>query len=192
MGNNDIGLLKYCFSVFSQKNRRDTAEIITKMTECLRKAGALSIKEDCEKGEISFCIRNNSPHDSKADQVAYFRYKIKMLSGGRQITLEQEPFVQEAVGAHNLILWYAKRRNEILSKGMRYALSPVHLETRMLLRNNWETDVIRAISNMNHVIMEDYEIFESLNRGDVPDEIKTQIRQEYREYEREISHGDSV
>ena len=45
---------------------------------------------------------------------------------------------------------------------------------------------------MNHIILEDHEIFEMLSRGEIPEKVKRQVQQEYREYEREISHGISV
>ena len=88
--------------------------------------------------------------------------------------------------------WYADKRNESLPKEMRYSLTPVHLETRISLRNNWEIDLIRKTGDMNHIILEDHEIFEMLSRGEILEKVKRQVQQEYREYEREISHGISV
>ena len=188
MKNNDIGLLKYCFSVFSQKNQKKTREWIQKAEKCLRRAGTQEVKADYEKEELYFGIRIDSDTEKKYD----LQYKMKPVPGGRQILLEQEVFWQKENGAYRLMRWYADKRNESLPKEMRYSLTPVHLETRISLRNNWEIDLIRKTGDMNHIILEDHEIFEMLSRGEIPEKVKRQVQQEYREYEREISHGISV
>ena len=135
-----------------------------------------------------FGIRIDSDTEKKYD----LQYKMKPVPGGRQILLEQEVFWQKENGAYRLMRWYADKRNESLPKEMRYSLTPVHLETRISLRNNWEIDLIRKTGDMNHIILEDHEIFEMLSRGEIPEKVKRQVQQEYREYEREISHGISV
>ena len=45
---------------------------------------------------------------------------------------------------------------------------------------------------MNRIIMEDYEIFDALSKGEIPETVEQQVRQEYKEYEREMNHGINI
>lgn len=40
MENGDIGLLRYCFSAAGQKNQKETADWLQKVSDCLQNAGA--------------------------------------------------------------------------------------------------------------------------------------------------------
>lgn len=71
-------------------------------------------------------------------------------------------------------------------------MNPVQLKGKVILRNGWETELIRRTGEMNRIVMNDREIFEALSRGKVPDCIQNQVRQEYQEYEREIRHGVDI
>lgn len=54
MTNNDISLLKYCFSVAGHKNQRETTGWLYKVSKCLQNAGAENILIDEKKEELLF------------------------------------------------------------------------------------------------------------------------------------------
>ena len=66
------------------------------------------------------------------------------------------------------------------------------MECRISLRGDWETELIHKIGEMNRIIMEDYEIFDALSKGEIPETVEQQVRQEYKEYEREMNHGINI
>ena len=188
MENKDIGLLKYCFSTAGQKKQKEAAAYLHKAAECLRKAGAISVTEENGKGCVIFQIKSGKNWENR-DCI---RYNISILSGARQISLKQERLWNEKVIASRLMCWYAGKRNEILPKGIRYYKEPVSMECRISLRGDWEKELIHKIGEMNRIIMEDYEIFDALNKGEIPETVEQQVRQEYKEYEREMNHGINI
>ena len=52
MENGDIGLLRYCFSAAGQKNQKETADWLQKVSDCLQNAGAGKVFMDEKKDEI--------------------------------------------------------------------------------------------------------------------------------------------
>ena len=188
MENKNIGLLKYCFSTAGQKKQKEASEYLDKAAECLRKAGAVSVEEDIAKGVVFFQIKSAKSWENRE----YIGYNISILSGARQISLKQERLWNKKVIASRLMYWYAGKRNEILPKGIRYYREPVSMECRLPLRNGCENELLHKIGEMNRIIGEDYDIFEALSKGCIPESVEDQIRQEYKEYEREINHGIDI
>ena len=54
MTNNDISLLKYCFSVAGHKNQRETTGWLYKVSKCLQNAGAENILIDEKRRNCFF------------------------------------------------------------------------------------------------------------------------------------------
>lgn len=188
MTNNDISLLKYCFSVAGHKNQRETTGWLYKVSKCLQNAGAENILIDEKKEELLFQV-NNGRMSGKKDII---QYKVKIMSGSNQIALEQVILWSGETRARKLMSWYAARRNEKLANGIRYSRDPIQLKGQVILRDGWEKELIRRTGDMNRIVMSDRDIFEALNRGNVPECIQNRVRQEYQEYEREISYGINI
>ena len=188
MGNNDISLLKYYFSAASQKNQKETADWMQRVSECLQSAGAEKIFKDEKKDQIFFQI-NNKKISGKEECT---QYKIKISPGGSQITLIQTGACTNKASAEKLMGWYAAKRNVKLPKNIQYCTEPLQLKGKVALRDGWETELIRRTGEMNRIGMNDRKIFDALSRGIVPDSIQSQVRQEYQEYEREIRHGIDI
>ena len=188
MKNGDIGLLKYCFSAAGQRNQKETQNWLQKVSKCLQGAGAGNIDISEKKGELFFQIGVGRSSGKKN----IIQYKLKIIPGGNQIALEQVTLWKDEAGARKLMYWYAAKRNEKLANGIQYLTNPVRLNGKVMLRDGWETELIHRISDMNRIIMNDREILEALNRGNVPVCIKDQVRQEYQEYEREIEYGVDI
>lgn len=188
MQNSDIELLKYYFSVAGQKNQKETSGWLYKVLKCLKNAGAGNILMDEKKDELIFQVDDRRLSGKKE----IIQYKVKIMPGSDQIVLEQLALWLDEARARKLMNWYAAKRNEKLSNGIRYSMDPIQLKGKVILRDGWETELIRRTSDMNRIIMNDRETFEALNRGNVPVCIQDQIRQEYQEYEREISYGVDI
>lgn len=188
MKNGDIGLLKYYFSAAGQRNQKETQNWLQKVSECLQSAGAGNIDINEKKDGLFFQIGTGRSSGKKN----MIQYKLKIIPGGNQIVLEQVSLWEGEAGARKLMCWYAAKRNEKLANGIQYLMNPVHLNGKVRLRDGWETELVHRISDMNRVFINDREIFEALNQGNVPGCIKDQVHQEYQEYEREIEYGVNI
>lgn len=181
MEKNDIGLLKYYFSVAGQNNQKETADWIQKVEECLMCAGAGMLSSDKEKKELIFQLNSK-----KIPEKNIIQYKAKIAPAGNKIILEQIVSDPGEDCAKKLMDWYAAKQNKKLKNGIKYFYDPIHLKGYVLLRNNWKGELIRRIADMNRIIMNDTEIFQLLSTGKVPDSVRDQVRKEYQEYENEI------
>ena len=188
MENGDIGLLRYCFSAAGQKNQKETADWLQKVSDCLQNAGAGKVFMDEKKDEILFRVN----HRKASEKKDIIEYRVKIIPGSSQLTLVQTNLWENEAQAKKLMCWYAAKRNERLTHDIQYSINPVQLKGKVILRNGWETELIRRTGEMNRIVMNDREIFEALSRGKVPDCIQNQVRQEYQEYEREIRHGVDI
>lgn len=182
MKKNDIGLLKYCFSVAGQSSQTETEKWIRKVEKCLEDAGAEILSADKNKNELFFQVNIGKVQGRKEN----IQYKIKITPDMSRINLEQMASEPGGDCAKKLMAWYAEKRNKKMTNGIKYFYNPIHLRGYVLLRNNWKAELIRRIADMNRIVMDDGEVLQALSRGKVPEFIQTQIREEYQEYENEI------
>lgn len=180
MKKNDIGLLKYCFSVAGQSSQTETEKWIRKVEKCLEDAGAEILSAN--KKELFFQVNIGKMQDRKEN----IQYKIKITPDMSRINLEQVASEPGGDCAKKLMDWYAEKQNKKMINGIKYFHNPIHLRGYVLLRNNWKAELIRRIADMNRIIMNDGEVLQALSRGKVPEFIQMQIREEYQEYENEI------
>lgn len=180
MKKNDIGLLKYCFSVAGQSSQTETEKWIRKVEKCLEDAGAEILSAN--KKELFFQVNIGKMQDRKEN----IQYKIKITPDMSRINLEQVASELGGDCAKKLMDWYAEKQNKKMTNGIKYFYNPIHLRGYVLLRNNWKAELIRRIADMNRIIMNDGEVLQALSRGKVPEFIQMQIREEYQEYENEI------
>lgn len=188
MEENEIKVLWHVFNAEGQKLRKNTKIMLRQVEEVLRKAGAKELISECDKGTITFsvCLKTMS---SEAFEV---QYQLRILTGEGQIRLEQKSVGTQSGSLKKLMLWYINRRNMELSGKSYYQRNPVCLKGKVVLRSAWKSDLLRRINYMNQIIEKDYTTLKALSCGEVPEFIKTQIMQEYREYEREMEHGVAV
>lgn len=180
MKKNDIGLLKYCFSVAGQSSQTETEKWIRKVEKGLEDAGAEILSAN--KKELFFQVNIGKMQDRKEN----IQYKIKITPDMSRINLEQVASEPGGDCAKKLMDWYAEKQNKKMTNGIKYFYNPIHLRGYVLLRNNWKAELIRRIADMNRIIMNDGEVLQALSRGKVPEFIQMQIREEYQEYENEI------
>ena len=83
MKKNDIGLLKYCFSVAGQSSQTETEKWIRKVEKCLEDAGAEILSAN--KKELFFQVNIGKMQDRKEN----IQYKIKITPDMSRINLEQ-------------------------------------------------------------------------------------------------------
>ena len=64
MENGDIGLLRYCFSAAGQKNQKETADWLQKVSDCLQNAGAG--KQLAPEHRLAKALGHARPDDRRA------------------------------------------------------------------------------------------------------------------------------
>ena len=77
MENGDIGLLRYCFSAAGQKNQKETADWLQKVSDCLQNAGAGKVFMDEKKDEILFRVN----HRKASEKKRHYRIQSKNNTG---------------------------------------------------------------------------------------------------------------
>ena len=118
-------------------------------------------------------------------------YEIRTLAGLNKILIQQNT-VKMDEGKEKLAKWYLERRNGQLSDEVQYNSNTCILEGNVTVRRGWEEEIIRKISNMNRIMIEDYDTLKELEAGKVPEKIRTGIKDEYGEYEREMNYDSHI
>lgn len=77
MTNNDISLLKYCFSVAGHKNQRETTGWLYKVSKCLQNAGAENILIDEKKEELLFQVNNGKDVRKKGHHTIQSKNNVR-------------------------------------------------------------------------------------------------------------------
>lgn len=189
MKDTDIEMLEHFFTQAGQRYQQSEQILLTKTAEVLLSAGAGKLEKKADMDGLSFQISmtDENGETCKAD------YYIQAAAGGEQLFLYQKMCGQHSEYRKNLKLWYICKRNAELSKQCQYQESlPVCLKTNIIIRPDWENELIRKISDMNWILSQDYGIFKSLDHGIVPEILRDEIREEYHAYEREINHDVTV
>lgn len=81
----------------------------------------------------------------------HYRIQSKNNTGQQQLTLVQTNLWENEAQAKKLMCWYAAKRNERLTHDIQYSMNPVQLKGKVILRNGWETELIRRTGEMNRI-----------------------------------------
>lgn len=178
----NIKMVSGCLAAAGYNSRLDARVQMEKIEDCLKKAGITQIETDSEKETILFEIES---------ERYLLNYEIRTLAGLNKILIQQNT-VKMDEGKEKLAKWYLERRNGQLSDGVQYNSNTCILEGNVTVRRGWEEEIIRKISNMNRIMIEDYDTLKELEAGKVPEKIRTGIKDEYGEYEREMNYDSHI
>lgn len=178
----NIKMVSGCLAAVGYNSRLGAREQMKKIADCLKKAGITQLETDSEKETILFEI----------ESAQYLlNYEIRTLAGLNKILIQQNT-VKLDEGKEKLAKWYLERRNDQLSDGIQYNSNTYSLEGSVTVRRGWEEEIIRKISSMNRIMIEDYDTLKELEAGKVPEKIRTGIKDEYGEYEREMNYDSHI
>ena len=176
----DTPLLQECFAIAGRQNRESVVEWKKRIAACLEAAGAWMLPEERGENEISF-------RTGDADGGRSYRYRLQILPLQGQMKLVQSVEMENLKRRKQLLQWYAGKRNQKLGKHIRYQLFPVRLEGTVGMKKGWEMELIRLVSEMSRILLEDEPVLCALYSGSVPPAIREELCREYQEYEREMS-----
>lgn len=94
MENGDIGLLRYCFSAAGQKNQKETADWLQKVSDCLQNAGAGKVFMDEKKDEILFRVN----HRKASEKKDIIEYRVKIIPAAASLHLYRQIYGERSTG----------------------------------------------------------------------------------------------
>ena len=179
----NIEMVSGYFAKAGYESRLNDEKYLEQVINCMKNAGVLKV--DHVSGE------NNTIKFEIICSKLVIEYYLKIISSLNKIWIVQEVFSISG-NKSKLAEWYLRKRNEELNEELKYNMNTYCLEGQVLMRSDWERNLIQKIGSMNRTILKDYDILKMLRDGKIPDEIRTGVVNEYREYEREMNYASHI